>query len=67
MEENFCYPKDFFWVTKGAVKELWKITKLRTIFWVLMYVIGAVVFCTGYYLLFPFRVLHEKCEAWCYK
>ena len=60
------YPKDFFWINKNSVKEHWKNTKILSVVQLIIYFALATLAFVGYYLLLPFRLLHEWCEEWCY-
>ena len=64
--DEFCYPKDFFWINKHSVKEHWKNTKILSVVQLIIYFALATLAFVGYYLLLPFRLLHEWCEEWCY-
>ena len=64
--EDFCYPMDFFWINTDVLKETWKARRFKTIISVLTYYIVSIIACAGYYLLLPFRLLHEWFESWCY-
>ena len=65
--EDFCYPTDFFWINNvDNLKECWETMKLKTIFTMLFFYSASLVACIGYYLLLPFRLLHEWFESWCY-
>ncbi len=62
---NFCFPSDFYWINKNIVKKkLPNITK-RILLMILFYFIATLI-CISYYLLLPFRIIHEWCESWCY-
>ena len=65
-KEEFCYPLDFFWMNKDSVKEKLKSKKLLSIITLFTYFALATLAFIGYYLLLPFRLLHEWCEEWCY-
>lgn len=66
-KEEFCYPSDFFWINKEGVIEHWKSEKLLSIVALPIYFILATLAFLGYYLLLPFRLLHEWCEEWCFR
>lgn len=65
--DEFCYPKDFFWINKDSVVEQWKKTKVLSVVALILYFIMATIAFLGYYILLPFRLLHEWCEEWCYR
>lgn len=64
-KEEFCYPLDFFWINKTVLKKSWQSRKLLTVKAAFLYFILATLAFIGYYLLLPFRILHEWCEGWC--
>lgn len=68
MQDNeFCYPGDFYWINKDHVKIVWRRGKLLTIASVMCFFALATVIMIGYYILWPFKYIHSKCEDWCYR
>ena len=65
-KDEFCYPKDFFWINKDGVKEHWNNNKILSVVVLIIYFVLAILAFVGYYLLLPLRLLHEWCEEWCY-
>lgn len=65
-KEDFCYPKDFFFVDSKGFKTRWDSNKLKTIIALGLYMLMATISFLGYYILLPFRLLHEWCESFCY-
>ena len=65
-KDEFCYPKDFFWINKDGVKKHWNNNKILSVVTLIIYFVLATLAFVGYYLLLPLRLLHELCEEWCY-
>lgn len=66
-KDEFCYPIDFFWINKDRVVKQWRVDKIICIAALILYYIFSTLAFLGYYILLPFRLLHEWCEEWCYK
>ena len=64
--EDFCYPKDFFYVDNTVVKMRFQENKVKTIMIFILYILIGALSMLGYYLMFPFKSLYEVCEGWCY-
>lgn len=65
--ESFCYPRDFYWISKEGLKKAWKLKKVKTAICLVLYFALATLCFVGYYLLYPIKLLHEECESWCYR
>lgn len=65
--EDFCYPSDFFAVDKNGFIKSWNRNKIKTIVVLLFYLSVATICFIGYNIFFPFRIIHEWCENFCYK
>ena len=57
-KDEFCYPKDFFWINKDGVKKHWNNTKILSVVVLIIYFVLATLAFVGYYLLLPLRLLH---------
>lgn len=66
-DEEFCYPSDFYWINTDHVKEWWTKGKIKTIVVLLCYFGLASLCMVGYYILYPLKYIHKKCENWCYR
>ena len=64
--KDFCYPSDFFYLNEDIVKVKMKDQMFVTTIALILWFILSLVALVGYYLLLPFRLLHEWCEDWCY-
>lgn len=64
--EEFCYPSEFYWINKDLVNKMFVISKIKTIISLVCYFGLATLCMIGYYILYPIRYLHNKCENWCY-
>lgn len=62
--DDFCTLFDFYWYDRESMKKCNNIVKQWLL--VILFYFIATIFCIGYYLLLPFRLLHEWCESWCY-
>lgn len=65
-KEDFCYPKDFFYIEKDIVKERFKTNKYITIIALILWIIQGVLCMCGYYITLPFVLLHKLCENRCF-
>ena len=65
-KNDFCYPTDFFYLNKDVVKEKIKTKMFVTTVVLILWFIRSLISCVLYYMLLPFRLLHEWCEEWCY-
>ena len=65
--DEFCYPGDFYWINKDHVRVAWSRGKLLTIASVMCFFVLATVCMIGYYILYPIKYIHNKCEDWCYR
>lgn len=74
-DNEFCYPSDFYWhlreLDKNKVKEEYEINKIKTILILLIAILlGTCIIPTicmiVYYITYPIKWLHNKCEDWCY-
>jgi len=68
MQDNeFCCPGDFYWINKDHVRIAWGRGKLLTIASVTCFFVLGTVCMIGYYILYPIKYIHSKCEDWCYR
>lgn len=65
-KNDFCYPTDFFYLNTDIVKVKIKTKRFIAIVALILWFIRSLISCVLYYLLLPFRLLHEWCEEWCY-
>lgn len=65
-KEDFCFPSDFFWINKDNIKKKFKVQKVMTTIVLLLWVIQGLLCMMGYYITFPFVLLHKRCENRCY-
>ena len=65
LKDDLCYPTDFYLIDMNAVKKNVPNIFKRVLLIVAFYFVST-LYCIGYYLLMPFRILFEWCESWCY-
>lgn len=75
-ENEFCYPSDFYWYLKSLdkekIKEECEINKIKTILILTIAILlGMCIIPTIcmiiYYMTYPFKLLNNYCEDWCYR
>lgn len=62
--DSFCTPSDFYWCDRKKLKKNMPNVAKRSLLLTLYY-IYATFLCVIYYLILPYRIIGEFCEAWC--
>ncbi|MBU5331683.1 hypothetical protein KQI61_05695 [Anaerocolumna aminovalerica] len=65
-KEDFCFPRDFFYINKDILKNQFEIQKALTIIALILWTIQGFLCMVGYYITLPFILLHKLCENRCY-